>query len=375
MHRFRPAFSLSAPLALLLTSVPAQGIYESQSFEPTKFQVGTLAGIDLWSGQDGWLVTDDGGYPPPVQAIQIQAQTVRSGRQAMSWDAQAYKAKGATFAHLRTNKIFNYQGFLDVEMDFRMDQVPNTDTTIWGLNAQYAPSPASSMFYWIVQPDGEVWMLQGQATVRTWWVKTGVRLARRQWYHARTVVDPVADTLELFLDGQPVGSGFKPIYYAAMATHGFTSIVLQDPDRAVLHVDNFRVRGQQKRERLTSDLVEVEAGRTAEVEFRLHPGIAAAHQGYVLIAGATGRSPGVRLPSGEVLPVRFDALSHLVVSQLNGATFRNFAGTLDAAGYATARWETQTPLPSAAKGLTLDFAYVTVPGLDMVSEAWSVQIR
>jgi hypothetical protein len=368
-------WTLTLLLLLATARLSAQSSYESNSFEAPRFKLGTLAGVDLWSGQDGWLVTDNGGSPAPVGSIAVQKKVVRSGTMAVTWDAASYKVKKASFAHLRTNKIFNYSGELDVEIDLRMDQIPNKDGTIWGLSSQYAPHPMSTIFYWIVVPSGEIWMLQGTAGVKTHWVKTGVILKRFKWYHARTVVDSKKATLKLYVDGKSVGKAFKPIYFSAAASHAFTAIVLQDPDKGKLHFDNFRVRERKLLPSLTSDLILVPSGRRARIGFRLHPGQLAPKGGYVLLGSLSGRKPGLKLPGGKLLPLNYDAFTTTVLLNLNTQWFQNFAGSFDAQGWARATWDSQTALPGWSKGLTLDFAYLSWPRMDLVSEAWSVQIR
>ncbi|MHC4944377.1 MAG: hypothetical protein ACYTG7_15280 [Planctomycetota bacterium] len=79
---------------------------------------------------------------------------------------------------------------------------------------------------------------------------------------------------------------------------------------------------------------------------------------YLLLGGASGTSPGTLLPpypGGVYLPVNWDAVTDIILLNLNTALFSNFLGELDASGQATATLSVPY-LPNAA-GVMLHFAY------------------
>ncbi|MFH2001565.1 MAG: SBBP repeat-containing protein [Planctomycetota bacterium] len=99
------------------------------------------------------------------------------------------------------------------------------------------------------------------------------------------------------------------------------------------------------------------AATVGAVEFNLLAGVNNASNEFLLVAGISGSSPGVTLPTGLVLPINWDFVSDLSVLLNNTIYFFDFMGTLDADGSASARLE-WPGIPGSA-GLSLYFAFCT----------------
>lgn len=97
------------------------------------------------------------------------------------------------------------------------------------------------------------------------------------------------------------------------------------------------------------------------VDFDLNAGLPRAGNQYLLLAGATGTTPGVQVKS-QVMPLNFDFLTDISIAFANSGPFLSTLGTLDAFGKATATFDGLT-LPPIAIGVKLSFAYYTAgPG-------------
>lgn len=109
------------------------------------------------------------------------------------------------------------------------------------------------------------------------------------------------------------------------------------------------------------------------IEFDLDAGTANAGRSYVLLASASGTSPGMSLPGGlTTLPLNWDDVTWLVYKGLNTPFFTDFMGTLDVNGQASAQFNTYGPLPSTASDLTVHFAYTCLSPFDYVSNATTI---
>jgi hypothetical protein len=108
---------------------------------------------------------------------------------------------------------------------------------------------------------------------------------------------------------------------------------------------------------LTANKTTMRASQLDSVTFSLsNPAWAGAE--YVLLIGASGQTPGFRLPSppGVInVDLRPDGLTSAGLAAPNSPPFGNFAGVLDGSGNATATF-TLPPLPIV--GVTFQFAYV-----------------
>ena len=71
---------------------------------------------------------------------------------------------------------------------------------------------------------------------------------------------------------------------------------------------------------------------------------------------------GFDFPTGVNLPLNFDTLFLWTLINANSAVLKNFAGTLDATGSATATLDTLVALDPGLVGLHLDFAAIVEVG-------------
>ncbi len=360
-------FSLSV-CALLVTPSLAQQRYSTGSFEAPEFSLGTLPGPDLFSGQDGWILL--GGSPASAQ---IQSNIVRSGSQAVTWDAAALGAGGG-FGELRRNALFSHaqDEVLEITFDF-MIEASAQPTEAWIVITQYAPIPCSEQFRWLVKGDGEVWIRQGtNCASGTTFSHTGVFLPKDTWLHARTVVDATNDLVELWIDGVPIAQS-NVTAFAPLPEHGFTQIFCDIPGDDRMHLDNFLVRSRPHDAlALTVDLERVDSAGRVVTEFRMHAEASRAFQPYLLLASTSGSSPGTAIGGGLTLPLNADGLTTAMLSALPTQIFAGFQSVFDANGYATATFDSQIPLP-VLLGTTMHFAYVPFFPMDAVSEAVVVE--
>jgi hypothetical protein len=125
---------------------------------------------------------------------------------------------------------------------------------------------------------------------------------------------------------------------------------------------------------LGADASQISAGSGGQVNFALDAGASNAYRNYLLLATASGTSPGIPLPGGLVtLPLNWDAVTDLVLLLLNTSYFVDFMGQLDGAGEAAAQLNVG-PLPSGCVGTTLHFAYALNPPWDFVSDSLAIEI-
>lgn len=98
---------------------------------------------------------------------------------------------------------------------------------------------------------------------------------------------------------------------------------------------------------------------------------------YIMLGGASGTSPGFRLPDPPAIvnmDLNIDGFTVGLLSSINSPTFDGFLGTLDASGKATATFRLP-PLPVLA-GINLWFAYAQdgSPSWDFASETVQIGI-
>ncbi len=357
---------IQALVSSILVAVVVPGLvsaqrYTARSFEAPTYRLGTLPGQDLWSGQDGWIFL--GGA---TASAQVQNTQVKSGAQAVTWDAAAIGPAGSV-GELRRNELFTFgTDVMDVEFDFRLDSSTNPSAA-WIFISQSFPHPCSELYRWIVRADGEVWMRQGTNCVSTTWQHTGVRLARDTWLHARTTVDVTNDRVELHVDGALVATS-NVTAMSPFPDHGFTQVFCDQSGDDRLHLDNFQVRTRARSAlALSVDLETVDSTARAELLFRLHANATRAGRPYVLLASLAGTSPGTNLPGNLVLPLNADGLTVAMLAPLPTAAFQAFQSRFDPNGASTARFDSQVALPALA-GSTMHFAYLPLAPLDAVSE-------
>ncbi|MFH2001871.1 MAG: hypothetical protein ABIK28_19465 [Planctomycetota bacterium] len=110
------------------------------------------------------------------------------------------------------------------------------------------------------------------------------------------------------------------------------------------------------------------------VNLQLAAGAANGNRNYIVLGSASGTSPGTLLPGGQAtLPLNWDIFTDLVLQLLNTPVFAGFLGTLDSSGEAGAQ-SYAPPLPAAAVGTQLDFAFTMNNPFDFASNAEHVEI-
>lgn len=125
---------------------------------------------------------------------------------------------------------------------------------------------------------------------------------------------------------------------------------------------------------LAVDTHDVSFANGGTVNFSLDAGPAHAGKAYQLLGGISGASPGTPLSGGGTLAVTYDPIAAQVLALSNTPNFVGFAGTLDAAGQATATLNVPTPLPAMLAGAHLDFAFTTVNPFDFQSHSTWLQV-
>ncbi len=128
-------------------------------------------------------------------------------------------------------------------------------------------------------------------------------------------------------------------------------------------------------EPLSIDVDTISATTGGTVNYSLDAGPSNAARKYLLLGGVTGTSPGTPLPGGfATLPVNWDAFTNLVISFLNSSNFMNFMGTLDPQGTGAATLNVAGPLPPAAVGLVMYYAFALANPYDFASNAVEITI-
>lgn len=119
---------------------------------------------------------------------------------------------------------------------------------------------------------------------------------------------------------------------------------------------------------LAASEVYVQASTGGTISFHLAGGASLGGRAYVVAASASGTDPGTPIGS-VVLPLNWDALTNLVLANLNTPLFSGFLGTLDGNGEATAAFNPGPLSDPAVVGLTIHFAWITLVPVDYASNA------
>lgn len=370
----RSLLSLSVSLAffgVLGSSARAQinqvGPYSARSFEAPRFPLGPLAGHDMNSQPDGWMLFDANRGLANLQAALVQSSLVRSGAQAVKWDA-AQMDRG-TFGELRRNALFDLTtGVIEIEFDFYLASSANPSGA-WGLYTQPAPHPQTAQLWWEIDRSNE---LRHCSTSSRQWIRTGVFVARDRWHHVRSVVDIAGDRTAIFLDGVLVATGRPCGVYANLPAHGFTQLTVTGAGDDALYLDNFTTRERTAEHGLSVDLERVRVGRRAVLGFRIAGDPALGGSSYALLGTLSGTTPGVAL-GAEILPLVPDTLFLTLLGALGSPALPGFTGQLAPHGTAYATFDTQVPIPVGMAGLTAHFAWFTYQPSIAVSEPVAVR--
>lgn len=351
---------LAASLAIAQSTTT--GPYDSESFEGHRYNPGALAGTTFGNGQDGWMLFDSLAYPPNLGAATVQTGIVRTGLQAIRFDAAALTP--GCFGELRRNAMFALTtGVIECEFDFLLTS-SGTASQGWEFYTQPYPNPQSAQLRWSIAANGRVDFLSTPNRVV---VTTNHFVTRDVWHHARTVVDIFGNRTEIHLDDVLVGVGTPIGVFYNAPDHGFSQIDVLGAGSDALYFDNFRVRERVAAHGLTVDQPRLPIGRRSVVAFALAGGSSLANRAYLVAGSLSGTTPG--LPLGLVtLPLNFDGFTGLIVANAGGPSLPGFVGTTSAAGDAFAGFDTGIAVPAGLLGLTLDFAWLTLGPADAVSE-------
>jgi hypothetical protein len=356
---------MAALLAGAAVPAQVQEHYHAASFEPHRFTAGRLPGPDLWSGQDGWVLTGDLTNLPNQDAVRVQGAVARSGTQAVHWDVAQERWE---YAHLRRNVQFPTTAtWVDVDFDFRLASA-SQPSEAWGLHAQVGPG--GTWWAWYVRPSGELEVLRpGPPHVL---VPTGFFVTRDAWHESRTTVHVPSGTWDLVVDGRAVARGIGVI--TPWQFHAFTSLQCSVPGNDQIWFDNFVVRERSVVPFVSGDLDSLPVGARGAVRFHLHAGANHANRPHLLLGTTSGTTPGITFGSLHV-PLNYDGWMAAILGNPVTVPFQGFLGTLNADAHGTAAFDTLLPIPPAALGLTLHHAFVTLQPFDAVSNPVALRLR
>ena len=108
--------------------------------------------------------------------------------------------------------------------------------------------------------------------------------------------------------------------------------------------------------------------------FDLRAGAAFGMQQLFVLGSASGTAPGIPLPGGQVLPLQVDAYFLLGLTNPGTPPLADALQWTDVGGGATAHFVLPSGGPASWVGLTLHHAYVSVPALDLASNAVALQL-
>jgi hypothetical protein len=139
---------------------------------------------------------------------------------------------------------------------------------------------------------------------------------------------------------------------------------------------SLRLTGQPGPQTLMADGWAVPIDDPVDINFTVCPGPDYAYDAYLLLGGVSGTYPGTKLPSGVTMPLNFDGLTILIMTNLNTPVFQNFLGTLDANGEGVATFSTNgvVPLNPHIVGTKIYFCATVGKGFDLATNAKSVTI-
>ena len=139
-------------------------------------------------------------------------------------------------------------------------------------------------------------------------------------------------------------------------------------------LDDFRVQSVDTDTSIWAEAYQFSASVGCNIDFFLDAGADNADRPYLMGGCSSGPYPGTTLPGGEVIPLNRDALTDIILNNLNGVVFQNFSGTLDESGRATATLNLPSPINPDHAGKTITFAFTLTDGFDFVSNPVLVKI-
>jgi len=224
-----------AAFLVLVISVAAMADttwYDAEGFEEPLFTQGNLAGYDLWSGQDGWLITSDGFDEPNLDGIVVQNSFVFEGEQAIMYDASV---QDYYCAWLRVNTLFEPlidEPVVDVILDIYIED-SQSRSEVWGIMVQ------SNQYHgevaWLIWDDNRLTMLDPDLEE---YVNTGFEFERNTWYNTRTSMNYSTLMIDLYIDDEYV---YSMRFIDGLPYFAFASIYNGVPGDDRLYFDNYKV--------------------------------------------------------------------------------------------------------------------------------------
>jgi len=226
---------------LFITALPSTGYsvvdttwYSAEGFEPPRFHLGRLAGLDLIEGQDQWVAT---GAPPPFlpnqDGIVVQDSVVKDGQYAVLIDA-AVQTQALEYCHIRRAVPFGVtseEPIVDVSLDFFLTN-GSTPTVQWALDIQGTILTRITM--WMISDTNRILFLAD-----TNWVDTGYDIQRERWYNVHTLMNFNTNEVHLYFDGTLIHVGS---IITNWGVYGFASLKFDYPGTDRMYVDNYMVR-------------------------------------------------------------------------------------------------------------------------------------
>ena len=148
------------------------------------------------------------------------------------------------------------------------------------------------------------------------------------------------------------------------------------PDNSMTEagVDGFLVKRLITEPALWAQAYSFSAPTGCSIPALLDAGVANAGRHYVLGASLSGSSPGYTLPGGLVLPLNWDWVTSLVVSNPGHPAFVNFHGDLDGSGAASATLNIGAGVAAPYVGKELTLAFALTGNFDFVSDPIEIEI-
>lgn len=121
------------------------------------------------------------------------------------------------------------------------------------------------------------------------------------------------------------------------------------------------------------DVASISSAVGGTAMFTLAGGPGNANRNFLLLGSVSGTSPGIKLPGGlEILPLKWDFFTNIVIQYANGPNFINFMSKLDGTGSAPATFI--LPPGTGASGIKMYYAYALNKPYDFVSNPVVFQI-
>lgn len=195
---------------------------------------------------------------------------------------------------------------------------------------------------------------------------------------------------EWLVTGSDLGWGTTPgTYQATIGTDALNGLVWGSPflpgasiiDVHIEKKGGGGIHGQFVNSKLVMEANGTLTGSTATIslalggaqDLGLDAGPAFAGRTYVLLGSVSGTAPGIPT-SGGVLPLNYDGYLLFTAANPNTALLPGSAGSLDAAGQATAKFQLPpTALPGLV-GLTLNHAFVALDATGTAPEFVSIPV-